>query len=408
MPEPREAPSDPLAFLADLPGPDEVSAGDYPIFSAILLQLRERDPAVRGTACWTLGQLRYRPAARPLSKILAKDPDAICRVQAAQALACLEGALATLGLIRGLKDDDDLVQETCIFGLARLEDPQAILPLEQFQKGLSEEHPLAKRAAWALAALQRLEEPGIRPDRRRGGVSRKISSYLEKVFDDPRDGIAHNNLAVAYFHAAEFPLAVRHCLLAKELGARVQWLWEKLVFEGYDPADSAISEEDRAFLESGSDQVWGGVEEEEQGGSEDEADLLGPYLRLEREPIRTSLGSDRDRKADLAKAWTRTPKSESESDGTRKVKAYRIPDRSETPPEAPPEPSLASERKSSSASSEPEVAPDASSQDVSSQDVSSQDASSLDESENPDLRSGKGGKKKSRKSSRARRRRRNR
>jgi hypothetical protein len=207
--------------------------------------------------------------------MLAKDEDALVRSQAAQALARMKCSAAAQALIRGLKDPDDLVRDVCIFGLGSLRDVQGIFPLEDMRSKLSrsasEEAPsdLERHLDWAIRTLKAVEAPSRTPDRRRGGVSKKISRALDRIQQTPRDGIAHNNLAVAYFHAAEFSLAMRHCLLARELGARVEWLWSELVEAGHDPGGETISPQDRAFLDEES----------------------GPTLQLEREPGRSNFSS---------------------------------------------------------------------------------------------------------------------
>jgi hypothetical protein len=258
------------------------------------------------------------------------------RVQAAQCLARLGGPAATQILIQGLKDEDDLVQEVCVLELRRLGDPQAIYPLEDFVRRQGE-GPLADRAEAAVTALKAAEEPGHRPDRRRGGVSKKIRRYLEAVHDKPRDGIAHNNLAVAYFHAAEFDLALRHCRLAKGLGARVQWLWTELVAAGHDPGKGKLSPEDQAFLDDPDSGIRKTEEAASKGG-----------LQLTPEPQRT----------DLARRSSRSeheyqPRKGSGRGGERRgrgeksekevVRAYRIADHREV---AGPPPDQQEERRS--------------------------------------------------------------
>lgn len=242
---------------------------EFPIFHTLVVQLEDKDPGVRGAACWSLGQLRYRPVIRKLGRILGKDEDSLVRMQAAQSLARIRSAASAQALIRGLKDPDELVRDACILGLGNLGDVQGLFPLEDLLSRTPEEaEDLRRRLSWAVGRLKALEAPAQRPDRRRGGVSKKISRALDRLHRSPRDGIAHNNLAVAYFHAAEYQLAVRHCLLAKELGARVEWLWSELVRTGCDPSRAEISREDQAFL------------------GED-----GASLHLEREPQRSDLGN---------------------------------------------------------------------------------------------------------------------
>lgn len=247
----RAAPG-PESEDAYFPRPLQVSTheAEFPIFHALVEQLASDDPLHRGSACWALGQLRYQPAIRSLGRLLSKDSDALVRMQAAQALACMKSSASTQALIRGLKDDDELVRDSCILGIGSARDLQGQYPLEEMRRRLGDRDPaLARRLDWAIGVLEAVEQPGTRPDRRRGGVSKKISRYLDKVHEAPRSGIAHNNLAVAYFHAAEYDLAVRHCHLAQELGARVEWLWKALVGVGYDPAAHGLSDEDRAFIE---------------------------------------------------------------------------------------------------------------------------------------------------------------
>lgn len=226
------------------PSPDHEA--NFPVFGPLVEQLEDDSPAVRQNAAWCLGQLAYTPALRLLARRLAKDDDCLVRLAAAQALAHIGGSASAQALIRGLKDEDDLVRDACVLGLGTMGDTQGLYPLEQMLKRADEDE--ARRIRWAIEVLQRVDAPGESPDRRRGGVSKKISRYLEKVHADPRDGIGHNNLAVAYFHAAEFELALRHCLLAKELGARVHWLWQQLDEAGHDPAGASLSEEDHRFL----------------------------------------------------------------------------------------------------------------------------------------------------------------
>ncbi len=220
-------------------------------FSPLLDQLGDGDPKVRETAIWALGQLRYGPAVKRFSRILAKDEDALVRCASARGLAVIGGVAAAQALIRGLKDPDELVREVCVIGLGTLGDPQGLYPLEaMLQREQATRGELEGRVRWAVEKLQRANDPGDRPDRRRGGVSKKISKYLEQVHASPRDGIGHNNLAVAYFHAAEYDLAVRHCLLAKGLGARVTWLEEELARVGHDSRAARLSPEDEAFLKA--------------------------------------------------------------------------------------------------------------------------------------------------------------
>lgn len=294
----------------------------FPLFHPLVTQLADPDPRVRGVACWSLGQLAYRPGLRLVGRLLRRDPDVMVRVQAAQCLARLGGPAATQVLIQGLKDEDDLVQEVCVLVLRRLGDPQAIYPLEEFARRQGE-GPLGARAEAAALALKVSEEPGDRPDRRRGGVSKKIRRYLDAIHEAPRDGIAHNNLAVAYFHAAELDLAVRHCRLAKELGARVQWLWTELVAAGHDPGKFRLSVEDQAFV----DDPKAGVRKPDGEGS---------GLRLTPEPQRTDLARSSDRGDDEIPPPRERRKEIRPPPEEAPVRAYRIADHREVagpPPE---------------------------------------------------------------------------
>lgn len=307
----------------------------FPLFHPLVTQLVDADPRVRGVACWSLGQLAYRPSLRLVGRLMRRDPDVMVRVQAAQCIARLGGAGATQVLIQGLKDEDDLVQEVCVLELRRIADPQAIYPLEDFARRLGD-GPLAARAEAAVEALKAAEEPGQRPDRRRGGVSKKIRRYLEAIHDKPRDGIAHNNLAVAYFHAAEFDLALRHCRLAKGLGARVQWLWTELVAAGHDPGKGKLSPADQAFL----DDPEAGIQPKEgpPAGSglqltpePQRTDLARRSARTEYQPQRSGGRGERSERRDRGERDDRSSKEE------KAVRAYRISDHREVagpPPEA--------------------------------------------------------------------------
>ena len=196
---------------------------------------------------------------------------------------------------------------------------------------------MAERAEAAVKALQAADEPGFRPDRRRGGVSKKIRRYLEAVHEKPRDGIAHNNLAVAYFHAAEFDLALRHCRLAKGLGARVQWLWTELVAAGNDPGKGKLSAEDQAFL----DDPEAGIRKEGAKGAD--ADL-----QLTPEPQRTDLArpsSRNEHQYSPRRGSPRPERAERREAEDKPVQAYRIADHREVA-EPPAETKAKEERRS--------------------------------------------------------------
>jgi len=302
-PPAREEPGAPEPAPEEDPLPAAPEEGhEFPLFGGLVEHLDEEDPTRRGAACWTLGQLRYGPAGKRLSRILSKDTDALVRVASAQALARIGGPASAQALIRGLRDEDDLVRDTCIVSLGKLGDTQGISPLEEMLRKLRDpDEGLRRRLQWALDSLSRVDDPGTTPDRRRGGVSKKIRRYLEKVHARPRDGIAHNNLAVAYYHAAEHDLAVRHCLLAKELGARVHWLWSELEKAGHDPSSASLSEEDQRFLD--------GEEGSFSGGDP------SPSVRLEPEPTRVELRRARGGSGDPGPY--RVPTKE----------PYRVPDR---------------------------------------------------------------------------------
>ncbi len=285
-----------------VPAPERVEVPppeNFPVFHALVTQLSEDDPKLRSSAVWTLGQLRYWPSIRLITRVLRYDEDSLVRMQAARALARMKSSGSAQALIQGLNDQDDLVQYTCVVGLGNLRDPQAIYPLQQFRKKLEDSDDLVRTVEWATNLLLIAEEPGFRPDRRRGGVSKKIRKYLEKVDASPRDGIAHNNLAVAYFHAAELELAQRHCRLAKELGAHVQKLWQDLVGAEHDPGSLELSREDELFLSG-------------KGGSPETVGALS----LTREPKRTEL---------------KRPKTSEQADSAKPAAmgAYRIADHRE-------------------------------------------------------------------------------
>lgn len=222
---------------------------ESPLYATLVEQLGDPSPLLRGHACWVLGQLRFRPCQRRLSRVLGKDVDPLVRLSAAQALAHMGGSGAAQALIRGLKDGDELVRDACVMGLGSMRDPQGLGPLEELRRKARDlPEGFEKRLSWAIRVLKGIDDPGQTADRRRGGISRKISRYLQQVTETPRSGNAHNNLAVAYFHATEFDLAVRHCLLAKALGAQVDWLWGQLTRAGHDPAKVTLGEDDRRFL----------------------------------------------------------------------------------------------------------------------------------------------------------------
>jgi len=92
------------------------------------LQLRERDPAVRGRACDLLGAIPSRAAAKHLATALNDAREAV-RIRAVKALEGLGAPLGAEGLLKALGNQSSSVREAAVYALGRTKARGAADPL---------------------------------------------------------------------------------------------------------------------------------------------------------------------------------------------------------------------------------------------------------------------------------------
>ncbi len=237
------------------------------VYWVLMDDLWSDEDVCREGACFALGELRYKMATRMLARMLSHDPSVFVRQSAAVALRRIGGSGAVQALIRGLKDEDPFVRETCIYALEYLHDEQAVYPLEQYVK--EEEDPHLRFIA--ETALDQLKG---RPLASTPPVERKIFKYKRQISREPDNATAYYNLGVAYFHARRFDEARECCRKARELGANVQWLEDRLAeLSGAAPAkedevgdDSSAGE---ARVEAPAETAGDEAEAAEAGGTDE-------------------------------------------------------------------------------------------------------------------------------------------
>lgn len=192
-----------------------------PLFQTLLDQLKDDDPDVRTYASWTLGQLRFKPAARPMALILRQDQEASVRWTAAESLGFIGDREIIHALIEALEDREGIVRWRAVESLGRIQDGRAVEPLERALNRDENEtmRPLILKVLTAITGVEhRYQTP----------AERKIDKYRREVENQPHSGYAHYNLAVAYFHNKAYDLALYHCEVAKRYEAGVKWLEDKL------------------------------------------------------------------------------------------------------------------------------------------------------------------------------------
>ena len=191
------------------------------VYKSLVEQLNDPSSLRRESACWMLGELRYRAADKVISRLLTQDSDPLVRYGATHALERIAVSWAVQAIIRGLKDKDDLVRRACIISLSRLQDKQAVYPLEALIKHEDEEELI-------VLAKEALLNIGGNKQKNSSSNERKIYKYLRQTELKPDSANAHYNLAVAYFHGKRLKESKQHCEQAKKLGANVGWLVDQL------------------------------------------------------------------------------------------------------------------------------------------------------------------------------------
>lgn len=110
-----------LKHLASLQPPTEQTV---PAIEAIAAAFASPSALLKHELAYCLGQSRHDAAIAPLRQVLEdKEEDAMCRHEAAEALAAL-GDAGSLDLLRALRDDAqevDVVRETCDIAVDRIE-----------------------------------------------------------------------------------------------------------------------------------------------------------------------------------------------------------------------------------------------------------------------------------------------
>lgn len=192
-----------------------------PLFQTLLDQLKDEDAGVRIYASWTLGQLRFKPAARPMALILRQDTEASVRWTAAESLGFIGDREIIHALIEALEDKENIVRWRAVESLGRIQDARSVEPLER-ALNRDENESLRPLILKVLSAITGTEHRYQTPE------ERKIDKYRREVETQPQSGYAHYNLAVAYFHNKAFDLALYHCEVAKRYEAGVKWLEDKL------------------------------------------------------------------------------------------------------------------------------------------------------------------------------------
>lgn len=90
---------------------------------ALRRALADGDPLVVVSACWALGEHRYRPAVAELSAVARRHPDSRCRESAVAALGALgdpDGLAAVLAAL----EDRPTVRRRAVVALAAFEGPE--------------------------------------------------------------------------------------------------------------------------------------------------------------------------------------------------------------------------------------------------------------------------------------------
>ena len=191
------------------------------VYQPLLDQLKDESAMRRESACWILGELRYKSANKAISRILTQDQDEFVRLGAAQALEKIGDSWSVQAIIRGLRDDCPIVRQACIYALGKVQDKQAIYPLEQLIKKEQDEDI----KVLAETALQQISG---KPRKSSSPWERKVFKYLRQIELEPDNANAHHNLAVSYFHAKRYQESRKYCEKARQLGANVDWLSNKL------------------------------------------------------------------------------------------------------------------------------------------------------------------------------------
>jgi cyclophilin family peptidyl-prolyl cis-trans isomerase/HEAT repeat protein len=107
--------------------------------------LTDDDARIRADAANTLARLRAKIGIPTLRSMLAGDPDAVARANAARALGVSEDKTVVPDLIAALKDRDTRVRVSAIRSLATLRDQAAVEPLIAYGQTLLESYKKAKR-----------------------------------------------------------------------------------------------------------------------------------------------------------------------------------------------------------------------------------------------------------------------
>lgn len=212
---------------------------EHCVYKSLVEQLFDPSPLRRESACWMLGELRYKAADKVISRLLTQDSDPLVRYGATHALERIGDSWAVQAIIRGLKDKDSLVRRACIDSLGRLQDKQAVYPLEALIRHEDDE----ELKALAQEALLNINGKKLKNT---SSLERKIYKYLRQIELKPDSANAHYNLAVAYYHAKRVKESKEHCETARRLGANVGWLVDKLQGPSELPPerDEATSESD--------------------------------------------------------------------------------------------------------------------------------------------------------------------
>ena len=208
------------------------------VYKSLIEQLKDPSPLRRESACWMLGELRYKAADKAISRLLTQDKDPLVRYGATHALERIGDSWAVQAIIRGLKDSDVLVRRACIDCLGRMQDKQAVYPLEALIKGEPEED-------LKIMAREALLNINGKKLKNTSSAERKIYKYLRQIELNPDSANAHYNLAVAYFHAKRLNESKAHCETARKLGANVGWLVEKLDGSFADSGKDTPERQDR-------------------------------------------------------------------------------------------------------------------------------------------------------------------
>lgn len=221
------------------------------VYKSLVEQLNDPSSLRRESACWMLGELRYRAADKAISKLLTQDKDPLVRYGATHALERIADSWAVQAIIRGLKDKDDLVRRACIISLSRLQDKQAIYPLEALIKSEEDEE-------LRILAKEALLNINGKKLKNTSSNERKIYKYLRQTELNPDSANAHYNLSVAYYHAKRLKESKEHCDKARKLGANVGWLVDQLANVDAEAAAASAAE---AALEAAEKAENMGIEE---------------------------------------------------------------------------------------------------------------------------------------------------